>query len=125
MFPAPREQPILKQVTFIDSGFIMRVPTDFGVHSWSTGSRTMAVRDRKTSPTWSDVKGKLVEFDRSALLGTIQDLYAASTDNQAFLRVRFDLGGDVLAPYKTIINRWLWPDVIKTQDTSVETAKKA
>jgi len=85
----------------------------------------MAVRDRKTSPTWSDVKGKLVEFDRSALLGIIQDLYAASKDNQAFLHARFDLGGDVLAPYKTIINRWLWPDVIKNQDTSVATAKKA
>jgi len=87
--------------------------------------RTMAARDRKTSPTWSDVKGKLAGFDRAGLLGIIQDLYVASKDNQAFLHTRFDLGGDVLAPYKTIIDRWLWPDVIKNQDTSVATAKKA
>jgi hypothetical protein len=26
-------------------------------------------RERKTSPTWSDVKGKLAEFDRTGLLG--------------------------------------------------------
>lgn len=27
--------------------------------------------------------------------------------------------------YKTIIDRWLWPDVFKNQDTSVAKAKKA
>lgn len=85
----------------------------------------MAARARKTSPTWSDVKGKLAEFDRAGLFGIVQDLYAVSKANQAFLHTRFDLGGDVLAPYKTIIDRWLWPDVIKNQDTSVAAAKKA
>ncbi len=46
-------------------------------------------------------------------------------DNQAFLHARFGLGGDVLAPYKALIDRWLWPDVMKNQSTSVATAKKA
>ena len=35
------------------------------------------------------------------------------------------LGGDVLKPYKVTIDRWLWPDVFKNQDTSVAKAKKA
>lgn len=55
----------------------------------------------------------------------MQDLYAASEDNQTFLHARFALGGDVLKPYKITIDRWLWPDVLKNQDTSVARAKKA
>ncbi len=85
----------------------------------------MAAKPKETSPTWSDVKGKLTEFDRAGLLGVVQDLYAISKDNQAFLHARFGLGGDVLAPYKALIDRWLWPNVMKNQSTSVATAKKA
>lgn len=80
---------------------------------------------KKSTPGWSDVKTKLVDFDRAGLIGLIQDLYAVSKDNQVFLHARFALGDDVLKPYKTTINRWLWPDVIKNQDTSVAKAKKA
>ena len=80
---------------------------------------------RKATPTWSDVKAKLTDFDRAGLVGLVQDLYAASKDNQAFLHARFALGDDVLKPYKTTIDRWLWPDVFKNQDTSVAKAKKA
>jgi hypothetical protein len=80
---------------------------------------------KKNTTSWSDVKTKLTDFDRAGLLGLIQDLYAASKDNQAFLHARFALGGDVLKPYKLTIDRWLWPDVFKNQDTSVAKAKKA
>lgn len=80
---------------------------------------------KKNSPSWSDVKAKLADFDRAGLIGLVQDLYAASKDNQAFLHARFALGGDVLKPYKATIDRWLWPDVFKNQDTSVAKAKKA
>ncbi len=80
---------------------------------------------KKSTPTWSDVKTKLADFDRAGLTGLVQDLYAASKDNQAFLHARFALGGDVLKPYKVMIDRWLWPDVFKNQDTSVAKAKKA
>jgi hypothetical protein len=81
--------------------------------------------NKKSSPTWSDVKTKLADFERAGLIGLVQDLYAASKDNQAFLHTRFGLGGDVLKPYKATIDRWLWPDVFKNQDTSVAKAKKA
>lgn len=80
---------------------------------------------KKTTPSWSDVKIKLADFDRAGLISLVQDLYAASKDNQTFLHARFGLGGDVLKPYKVIIDRWLWPDMFKNQDTSVSKAKKA
>ena len=82
-------------------------------------------RQSKSQPTWTDVKAKLVDFDRAALLGLIQSLYSAHKDNQMFLHSRFGLGGDVLEPYKKIIDRWLWPDLLRNQDTSVSQAKRA
>jgi len=82
-------------------------------------------RDKKSTPSWNDVKTRLADFDRAGLIGLVQDLYAASKDNQAFLHARFSLGGDVLKPYKTTLDRWLWPDVFKNQDISVSKAKKA
>ena len=79
---------------------------------------------KKNTPSWSEVKTKLVDFDRADLLGLLQDLYAANKDNQAFLHARLSLGDEVLKPYKVTIDRWLWPDVFKNQDTSVAKAKK-
>lgn len=80
---------------------------------------------KKNTATWSNVKAKLNDFDRSSLLDLVQDLYAASKDNQTFLHARFGLGDDILKPYKTTIERWLWPDMFKQQDTSVAKARKA
>ena len=78
----------------------------------------------KSTPSWSDVKTKLVDFDRAGLLGLVQDLYAASKDNKAFLHARFGLGDDPLEPYKAIISQWINPaDYRKPQ--SVAKAKKA
>jgi hypothetical protein len=86
----------------------------------------MAVsKQPEAQPTWSDVKAKLADFDRGALLGLVQDLYAAGKENRNFLHARFGLGGDVLKSYKLTIDRWLSPDVFKNQDVSVAKAKKA
>ena len=82
-------------------------------------------RPSKSHPTWTDVKAKLADFDRAGLLDLIQNLYRAHKDNQVFLHSRFGLGGEVLEPYKKIIDRWLWPDVLRNQDTSVSQAKRA
>ena len=84
-----------------------------------------AKRQPKSQPTWTDVKAKLAGFDRSGLLGLIQDLYGAHKANQTFLHARFGLGKDVLKPYKEALDRWLWPDVLRNQDTSVVNAKQA
>ena len=59
------------------------------------------------------------------MLALIQDLYTAHKDNQMFLHARFGLGEDVLQPYKKTLDRWLWPDVLRNQDTSVLKAKQA
>ncbi len=80
---------------------------------------------KKAAPSWNSVKARLADLDHTCLLGLVQDLYAASKDNQAFLHARLHLGEDVLKPYKAAIDRWLWPDVFKNQDTSVAKAKKA
>jgi hypothetical protein len=85
----------------------------------------MAKRKPKSQPTWTDVKTKLADFDRTALLELIQSLYVAHKENQTFLHARFGLVEDVLEPYKKTIDRWLWPDVLRNQDTSVSAAKRA
>jgi hypothetical protein len=58
-------------------------------------------------------------------LGLIQDLYASNKENQMFLHARFGLGEDILRSYKETLDRWLWPDVLRNQDTSVAKAKQA
>lgn len=85
----------------------------------------MAKRQSKSQPWWADVKAKLAGFDRAALLGLVHDLYVARKDNQSFLHARFGLGENALEPYKKIIDRWLWPDMARRQDTSVSRAKRA
>ena len=85
----------------------------------------MARRQLGSHPTWTDVKEGLTSFDRLGLLGLIQDLYAAHKDNQTFIHARLGLGKDVLQPYKETLDRWLWPDVLRNQDTSVAKARQA
>jgi hypothetical protein len=83
------------------------------------------VRSKNGSPTWSDVRAALLDFDSSGLRGLVQDLYAASKDNQAFLHARLGLGHDQLQPFKACISDWICPDVMKNQRISVSKAKKA
>jgi hypothetical protein len=95
------------------------------MNQMSQTERPMAKRQPRSQPTWTDVKAKLAGLDRLALTGLLQDLYAASKDNQTFLHTRFGLGEDVLKPYKEMLDRWLWPDVLRNQNTSVAKAKQA
>jgi len=81
--------------------------------------------EKSASPTWIDVKAGLQTFDRAGLLGLLQDLYAGSKDNQAFLHARLSLGHDQLEPYKTMISSWICPDLMRNQPISVSKAKKA
>jgi hypothetical protein len=82
-------------------------------------------REKKAAVSWNSVKAGLRDFDRTALLGLVQDLYTASKDNQAFLHARFNLGADPLKPYKAVISRWIFPDIFKNEPWSVAKAKKA
>ena len=53
---------------------------------------------KKKTPTWTDLKAKLKDFDRAGLIGLVQDLHAANKDNQLFLHARFGLLDDALEP---------------------------
>lgn len=46
-------------------------------------------------------------------------------NNHQSLHARFGLGGDALKPYREAVDRWLWPDVLRNQDTSVVKANQA
>jgi hypothetical protein len=83
------------------------------------------VRSKIVSPTWSDVRAALMDFDRAGLRGLVQDLYTASKENQAFLHARLGLGHDQLQPFKASISKWISPDLMKGQPISVSKAKKA
>ncbi len=85
----------------------------------------MSRRKGGSKPTWKDVKAQLSSFDRPGLLELIRDLYTAHKDNQTFLHTRLRLGEDILKPYKDTLDRWLWPDVLQNEDTSVTRAKQA
>ena len=85
----------------------------------------MARQHAQPRPTWAAVKAELTSLDRLALFDLVKDLYAADRGNQVFLHARFGLSEDVLKPYKETLDRWLWPDVLRNQDTSVAKAKQA
>ena len=81
--------------------------------------------EKSTLPSWKAVKAALQSFDRTGLLGLVQDLYAVDRDNQAFLHARLGLGSDQLGRYKAIISRWICPDLMRNQSVSISKAKKA
>ena len=100
-------------------------PADKRAHKTIIEGFVAVVRSKNASPTWSDVRAALMDFDRAGLRGLVQDLYTASKDNQAFLHARLGLGHDQLQPFKACISNWICPDVMKNQPISVSKAKKA
>jgi hypothetical protein len=100
-------------------------PTEKLAHKTIIERFVAVVRSKNASPTWSDVRAALLDFDRAGLRGLVQDLYTASKDNQAFLHARLGLGHDQLHPFKACISNWICPDVMNNQPISVSKAKKA
>jgi hypothetical protein len=70
---------------------------------------------KRTSWRPIDVKASLLAFDRTGLLGLIQDLYAVSKNNEAFLHARLGLGRKQLEPYKTRISKSICPDMMRSR----------
>ena len=100
-------------------------PADKLAHKTTFEGFVAVVRSKNASPTWSDVRTALLDFDRAGLRGLVQDLYTASKDNRAFLHARLGLGHDQLQPFKASISRSISPDLMKGQPISVSKAKKA
>lgn len=67
--------------------------------------RIQRLTANKPSPSWSDVKARLADFDRGEMIKLIQGLYTASRENKVFLHTRFGLGQAPLEQYKDLITR--------------------
>jgi hypothetical protein len=80
---------------------------------------------KKLKPTWSDVKAALGVSKRQALHALIADLYRLSQENRDFLHARFSLGDDPLAPYKELISKAVYPDVMRNRPFQIAVAKSA
>src|SRR5439155_11378598 len=100
-------------------------PAERRAHKTIIEGFVTVVRSKNASPTWSDVRAAILDFDSAGLRGLVQDLYTASKDNQAFLHARLGLGHDQLQPFKACISNWIYPDIIKNQPISVSKATKA
>jgi hypothetical protein len=68
---------------------------------------------KKQTPSWSDVKTALARLDQQGLLELISNMYDLSKDNKDFLHTRFSIGDDILAPYKKIIEKCMYPNIPK------------
>ena len=79
----------------------------------------------KPPATWRNVKDALSSFDRSGLVGLLKDLHELSPENQSFLGVRLCVAAAPLSPYKKVIERSIYPDLMKGRSVSVAKAKKA
>ena len=118
--PASLIRPIysLAEVVYLE-------PAEKLVHKTILERFVAVARSKNASPTWSDVRDALLQFDRAGFLGLVQDLYTANKDNQAFLHARLGLGHDQLQPFKASISNWICPDLTKNRPISVSKAKKA
>ena len=82
--------PALVGVPQANSGKTLRKSTCKGFWLW--------LAERKLHPLGVMLRQQSWAFDRAGLQGLVQDLYAASKDNQAFLHSRLGLGHDQLGP---------------------------
>ena len=89
--------------------------------------RPVVPQRKQNSGTWSEVKLKVAEMSHKDLVKLIGDLYRLSRENQAFLRARFSVGQDPLAPYKKTIEKCMYPNVYsdKPVQVHISEAKKA
>jgi len=76
-------------------------------------------------PTWRDIKQILVKEDSSELLKLIADLYSLNAANKSFLNSRYNIAGERLEPYKSIISESLYPDIYKNKPLSLSKGRKA
>jgi hypothetical protein len=85
----------------------------------------VVAKEKSNFPRRTDVAAVLLTFDRTSLLGLLQDFYAANKANQTILHARLKLGQDQLVPYKARISRSICPDLSRDRPISVSEAMKA
>lgn len=80
--------------------------------------------NKKTQPTWTDVKSVLAQMRREELISTIDALYKLRKENKQFLHTRFKLGENALDEYKQKISKGVNPSSVKTK-ISFKNARQA
>ena len=86
----------------------------------------MPRRQPASKPTWADVKAKLANVRPPGIIGPDSgSIHRPQGQSERFFTPVLDWATDVLKPYKETLDRWLWPDVLRNQDTSVAKAKQA
>jgi len=80
--------------------------------------------NKKTQPTWTDVKSVLSNMRREELISTIDALYKLRKENKQFLHTRFKLGENALDEYKLQISQGVNPSSVKAK-ISFKNARQA
>ncbi len=80
--------------------------------------------NKKTQPTWTDVKIVLSQMRREELICTIDALYKLRKENKQFLHTRFKLGENALDEYKQKISNGVNPSSVKAK-ISFKNARQA
>ena len=75
--------------------------------------------------TWSAVTSAASKLSQQELLGLVGELYRLSSQNKAFLHVRFADRGIAMEEFKAIVSECLDPDVQRDRPLQVAKAKKA
>ena len=89
------------------------------------GEKATSKKTAASNSRWNAVKKAIAEYDKTALVGLIADLYDFSDKNKHFLHARFALGTDPLKPYKKIIFDALNPDVMRNEPIRIAKGKQA
>jgi hypothetical protein len=82
-------------------------------------------KKKKKTPSWIDVKRKIISFNIAQLLELIGDLYRLSKSNKEFFHTRFSLSEDSLESYKRIIQDAIHPYLEDNETLDIGSAEDA
>jgi hypothetical protein len=82
-------------------------------------------KTKQAKHSWKDIRSVLTKVSHRDLLGLVGDLYALRKENQDFLHARFIRDGDVLIPYKKIIEKCVSPAEPWKHPVRLSLARKA
>lgn len=83
----------------------------------------MSKTQKKTGPSWADLKSKLAKLDQKQLIQNLGDLYRLSHDNQDFLNARFGILEEPMAPFVKSIREFMYPDILSNDSVQISKAK--
>lgn len=83
----------------------------------------MSKTQKKTGPSWADLKSKLAKLDQKQLIQNLGDLYRLSHENRDFLNARFGTLEEPMAPFVKSIRGFMYPDILSDKPVQISKAK--